>query len=199
MPARKAPAPSVIRRRRSLASPNKLRVITEDVGGAFGMKTPVYPEYLALLVAAKKIGRPVHWMSTRSETFMTDTQARDTYTETELALDDKGKFLALRMRHLCGQGAYVTPAGVGINTNNVVRCLPGMYRIPKIDFSARCIFSNAAPIGPYRGAGRPEANYALDRVVEEAPASPASTRWSCAARIHSAVGNAVQDRGRHHL
>ena len=152
-----------------LGVPNdKLRVITEDVGGAFGMKTPVYPEYLAVLVAAKKIGRPVHWMSTRSEAFMTDTQARDTYTETELALDDKGKFLALRMKHLCGQGAYVTPAGVGINTNNVVRCLPGMYRIPKIDFSSRCVFTNAAPIGPYRGAGRPEANYALDRVVEEA-------------------------------
>ena len=148
--------------------PSKLRVITEDVGGAFGMKTPVYPEYLALLVAAKKTGRPVHWMSTRSEAFMTDTQARDTCTETELALDEKGKFLALRMKHLCGQGAYVTPAGIGINTNNVARCLPGMYRIPKIDFSSRCVFTNAAPIGPYRGAGRPEANYALDRVVEEA-------------------------------
>jgi carbon-monoxide dehydrogenase large subunit len=148
--------------------PNKLRVITEDVGGAFGMKTPVYPEYLALLVAAKKTGRPVHWMSTRSEAFMTDTQARDTYTETELALDENGKFLALRMKHLCGQGAYVTPAGIGINTNNVARCLPGMYRISKIDFSSRCVFTNAAPIGPYRGAGRPEANYALDRVVEEA-------------------------------
>jgi len=148
--------------------PSKLRVITEDVGGAFGMKTPVYPEYLAVLVAAKKLGRPVHWMSTRSEAFMTDTQARDTYTEKELALDEKGKFLALRMNHLCGQGAYVTPAGVGINTNNVVRCLPGMYRIPKISFTSRCVFTNAAPIGPYRGAGRPEANFALDRVIEEA-------------------------------
>jgi len=147
---------------------SKLRVLTEDVGGAFGMKTPVYPEYLALLVAAKKIGRPVHWMSTRSEAFLTDTQARDTYTEAELALDESGRFLALRMKHLCGQGAYVTPAGIGINTNNVARCLPGMYRIPKIDFSSRCIFTNSAPIGPYRGAGRPEANYALDRVVEEA-------------------------------
>ena len=132
------------------------------------MKTPVYPEYLAVLVAAKKIGRPVHWMSTRSEAFMTDMQARDTYTEAELALDEKGKFLALRMKHLCGQGAYITPVGVGINTSNVVRCLPGMYRIPKIDFSARCVFTNTAPIGPYRGAGRPEANFALDRVVEEA-------------------------------
>ena len=72
------------------------------------------------------------------------------------------------MKHLCGQGAYVSPAGIGINTNNPARCLPGMYRIPKIDFSSRCIFTNTAPMGPYRGAGRPEANYALDRAVEEA-------------------------------
>jgi carbon-monoxide dehydrogenase large subunit len=72
------------------------------------------------------------------------------------------------MRHLCSQGAYITPAGVGINTNNPARCLPGMYHIPKIDFSARCVFTNTAPMGPYRGAGRPEANYALDRAVEEA-------------------------------
>ncbi|MGI8525003.1 MAG: xanthine dehydrogenase family protein molybdopterin-binding subunit [Pseudolabrys sp.] len=149
-------------------APDKLRVTTEDVGGAFGMKTPVYPEYVAVLVAARKVGRPVHWMSTRSEAFMTDTPGRDAWTETELALDEKGKFLALRMKHLCGQGAYVSPAGVGINTNNVVRCLPGMYDIRKIDFSSRCVFTNTAPMGPYRGAGRPEANYALDRVVEEA-------------------------------
>ena len=147
---------------------DKLRVITEDVGGAFGMKTPVYPEYPALLVAARKLGRPVHWMSSRSEAFVTDTQARDTITEVELALDDKGKFLALRMRHLCNQGAYVSTAGVNINTNNFARCLPGMYRIPKIDVSVACYFSNTIPIGPYRGAGRPEANYALERVVEEA-------------------------------
>jgi carbon-monoxide dehydrogenase large subunit len=146
----------------------KLRVITEDVGGAFGMKTPVYPEYPALLVAARQLGRPVHWQSTRSEAFITDTQARDTVTEAELALDDKGKFLALRMRHLCNQGAYVSTAGVGINTNNFARCLPGMYRIPKVDASVACYFSNTVPIGPYRGAGRPEANYALERVVEEA-------------------------------
>jgi carbon-monoxide dehydrogenase large subunit len=148
--------------------PNKLHVTTEDVGGAFGMKTPTYPEYLAVLVASKKVGRPVAWMSTRSEAFMTDTQGRDAWTETELAIDESGKFLAVRMKHLCGQGAYVTPAGVGINTNNVARCLPGMYDIPKIDFSSRCVFTNTVPIGPYRGAGRPEANYALDRAVEEA-------------------------------
>ncbi|HEY2754294.1 MAG TPA: xanthine dehydrogenase family protein molybdopterin-binding subunit [Pseudolabrys sp.] len=146
----------------------KLRVITEDVGGAFGMKTPFYPEYAALLVGARKIGRPVHWMSTRSEAFLTDTHARDTITEAELALDEKGKFLALRMRHLCNQGAYVSTAGVGINTNNFARCVPGMYRIPKVDLSVACYFANKTPIGPYRGAGRPEANYALERVVEEA-------------------------------
>ena len=146
----------------------KLRVITEDVGGAFGMKTPIYPEYVAALVAARQLGRPVHWMSSRSEAFVTDTQARDTVTEVALALDDKGKFLALRMRHLCNQGAYVSTAGVGINTNNFARCLPGMYRIPKVDVSVACYFSNTIPIGPYRGAGRPEANYALERAVEEA-------------------------------
>jgi carbon-monoxide dehydrogenase large subunit len=146
----------------------KLRVITDDVGGAFGMKTPVYPEYPALLIAARQLGRPVQWQSTRSEAFVTDTQARDTVTEVELALDEKGKFLALRMRHLCNQGAYISTAGVGINTNNFARCLPGMYRIPKIDASVACYFSNTIPIGPYRGAGRPEANYALERVVEEA-------------------------------
>ncbi|MGB8897007.1 MAG: xanthine dehydrogenase family protein molybdopterin-binding subunit [Pseudolabrys sp.] len=146
----------------------KLRVITEDIGGAFGMKTPVYPEYPALLVAARQLGRPVHWQSTRSEAFVTDTQARDTVTEAELAINEKGKFLALRMRHRCNQGAYVSTAGVGINTNNFARCLPGMYRIQKVDVSVACYFSNTTPIGPYRGAGRPEANYALERVVEEA-------------------------------
>jgi carbon-monoxide dehydrogenase large subunit len=146
----------------------KLRVITQDVGGAFGMKTPPYPEYPALLIAARQLGRPVQWQSTRSEAFVTDTQARDTITEAELAIDEKGKFLALRVRHLCNQGAYVSTAGVGINTNNFARCLPGMYRIPKVEASVACYFSNTIPIGPYRGAGRPEANYALERVVEEA-------------------------------
>jgi carbon-monoxide dehydrogenase large subunit len=152
-----------------LGVPNeKLRVITEDVGGAFGMKTTAYPEYIALLVAARKLDRPVHWQSTRSEAFVSDCQARDAVTDAELALDDKGKFLALRVRHLCNQGAYVGNAGVNINTNNFARCLPGMYRIPKVDVAAACYFSNKVPIAPYRGAGRPEANYALERVVEEA-------------------------------
>ncbi len=176
----------------------KLRVITEDVGGAFGMKTPVYPEYPALLIAARKLGRPVHWQSTRSEAFVTDTQARDTVTHAELALDDKGKFLALRMRHLCNQGAYVSTAGVGINTNNFARCLPGMYRIPKVDASVACYFTNTIPIGPYRGAGRPEANYALERVVEEAARITGIDRVRLRKKnLDSALSDAVQDADQH--
>ena len=121
-----------------------------------------------MLVGAKKLGRPVHWQSTRAEAFVTDTQARDTVTHVELACDDNGKFVALRVRHICNQGAYVSTAGVNINTNNFARCLPGMYSIGKIDIGVACYFSNTIAIGPYRGAGRPEANYALERAVEEA-------------------------------
>jgi aerobic carbon-monoxide dehydrogenase large subunit len=152
-----------------LGLPNdKVRVITEDVGGAFGMKTTVYPEYIAVLVGARKLGRPVHWQATRSEAFMSDCQARDAVTHVELALDEKGKFLGLHVRHQCNQGAYVGNAGININTNNFARCFPGMYRVPKIDVGVACYFSNKVPIAPYRGAGRPEANYALERAVEEA-------------------------------
>jgi carbon-monoxide dehydrogenase large subunit len=146
----------------------KLRVITEDVGGAFGMKTGPYPEYFALLVASHKLGRPVHWMSTRSEAFISDNQGRDAYTDAELALDEDGKFLALRVRHLANQGAYLGSVGAHINTNNFARCLPTVYDIPKVDIGVICVATNTLPIGPYRGAGRPEANYTMERLVEEA-------------------------------
>jgi carbon-monoxide dehydrogenase large subunit len=146
--------------------PERLRVISEDVGGAFGMKTPAYPEHPALLVAARKIGRPVHWMSTRAEAFQSDTQARDSIIEGELALDASGRFLALRARHLQNLGAYSHAAHV--STNNFVRCFPGVYAIPRLDLSVRCVFTNTIPIGSYRGAGRPEACYLIERLVEEA-------------------------------
>ena len=146
----------------------KLRVITEDVGGAFGLKTSAYPEYIALLVAAKKIGRPVHWMSGRSEAFLSDNQARDTYSDVELALDDKGKFLALRIRSVGNMGAYLGAIGANIPTISFTRCLPGMYDIKPIDISVKCVYTNTLPTAPYRGAGRPEASYALERVVDEA-------------------------------
>jgi carbon-monoxide dehydrogenase large subunit len=146
----------------------QLRVLTEDVGGAFGMKSPLYPEYPVLLVAARKVGRPVHWMSTRSEAFVTDYQARDTATEAELAMDEKGKFLALRIRHLANMGAYLSGVGAFIQTGNFSRCFPGMYDIPRIAIEVKCVLTNTVPTAPYRGAGRPEANYVLERVVEEA-------------------------------
>jgi carbon-monoxide dehydrogenase large subunit len=146
----------------------RIRVLTEDVGGAFGIKTGPYPENIALLVGAKKFGRPIHWMSTRSEVFLTDNQARDIYSETELALDEKGKFLALRIRNVGNLGAYVGPVGANIPTANFARCLPGMYDIKYMDVSAKCLFTNTIPTAPYRGAGRPEASYVLERVVDEA-------------------------------
>src|SRR5229473_1810196 len=132
--------------------PGKLRVVTEDVGGAFGMKTPVYPEYPALLVAAKQLGRPVHWMASRAESF----------------LDENGKFQALRLSCAVNLGAYVGSVGVHLATNNFARCLPAMYRIAAIDVRVRCAFTNTVPTAPYRGAGRPEANYLIERLVDEA-------------------------------
>jgi carbon-monoxide dehydrogenase large subunit len=146
----------------------KLRVITEDVGGAFGLKTGPYPEYLAILVAAKKLGRPVHWMSNRAESFLSDNHARDAVSEVELALDERGKFLALRVRHLGNMGAYIGAVGANIQTVNLTRCLPGMYDIRLIDMQAKCVFTNTITTAPYRGAGRPEANYILERVIDEA-------------------------------
>ena len=148
--------------------PARLQVLTDDVGGAFGLKAGAYPEYIALLLGAKKFGRPIHWMSGRSEAFLSDNQARDIYSEAELALDDKGRFLALRIRNTGNLGAYVGAVGAAIPSLSFTRCLPGMYDIPHIDVSVRCAFTNTLSTAPYRGAGRPEANYVLERLVEEA-------------------------------
>jgi aerobic carbon-monoxide dehydrogenase large subunit len=146
----------------------QLRVITEDVGGAFGLKTGPYPEYPAMLVAAKQTGRPVHWMSTRAEACLSDNQARDMLIDGELALDEKGKFLALRIRNLVNLGAFMGAVGAHLATNNFARCFPAMYRITALDVQVRCAFTNTIPTAPFRGAGRPEANYILERLVDEA-------------------------------
>ncbi|HTK13741.1 MAG TPA: xanthine dehydrogenase family protein molybdopterin-binding subunit [Xanthobacteraceae bacterium] len=145
-----------------------LRVVSEEVGGAFGMKSPAYPEYPVILLAAKLTGRPVRWMADRSEAFLSDHQSRDTVTEGELAMDDKGRVLALRVRHTANLGAFCAPTGAALQTLNFARCFPMMYRIPKIDIAVLCAFSNTIPTTPYRGAGRPEANYFLERLMDEA-------------------------------
>jgi aerobic carbon-monoxide dehydrogenase large subunit len=146
----------------------KLRLVTHDVGGGFGMKSSAYPEYAALLVAARKLRRPVRWTSTRSEAFVSDNQARDTYTEAELALGRDGRFLALRVNAVANMGTYLSAVSAFIATFNFARCFPTVYRIPQVDVGVRCVFTNTLPVGPYRGAGRPEANYAMERLVEEA-------------------------------
>jgi carbon-monoxide dehydrogenase large subunit len=146
----------------------KLRVLTGDVGGAFGLKSGAYPEYPVLLVAARKYGRRVHWMASRSEAFNSDNQGRDNVTVGELALDADGKFLALRARQIQNLGAYVASAGITLATMNFARCFPAMYDIAKIDVGVQCVYTNTIPTGPYRGAGRPEANYLIERLVDEA-------------------------------
>jgi len=146
----------------------KLRVVTDDIGGAFGMKTSAYPEYPALMVAAKLLGRPVHWMSTRSEAFVSDNQARDTVVEAALALDRDGRFLAVKMVAIAGVGAFLTSHGAYIATANFARCLPTLYDIKQAAAAVRCVYTNTVPTGPYRGAGRPEANYAMERLIDQA-------------------------------
>jgi aerobic carbon-monoxide dehydrogenase large subunit len=148
--------------------PEEIRVVTDDVGGAFGMKTPVYPEYIALLVAARRLRRPIHWMSTRSEAFVSDNQARDTIAQGELALDEDGRFLALRVSVLANMGAFLSEASAFIATSNFGRCLSSIYHFPRIAVGVRCVFTNTLPTGPYRGAGRPEANYTVERLIEAA-------------------------------
>ncbi|HEY1261832.1 MAG TPA: xanthine dehydrogenase family protein molybdopterin-binding subunit [Stellaceae bacterium] len=149
-------------------APEQLRTVSGDVGGAFGMRVAPYPEYPALLLAAKETGRSVRWLATRSETFLTDNQARDTLMEAALALDGEGRFLGLEIAVAANMGAYLTSHSAFISTVNFARCLPGMYHIPRLSLRIRCLFTNTVPTGPYRGAGRPEANYCLERLIDEA-------------------------------
>jgi carbon-monoxide dehydrogenase large subunit len=148
--------------------PDKLRVLSDDVGGGFGMKASGYPEYPALLLAARQVGRPVHWSASRSESFVSDNQARDQLWDAELAIDASGRFTALRINGLANMGAYLTGVGLFCNTTHVSGCLPTVYDIADIVIDSRGVFTNEVPIGPYRGAGRPEANFLMERLVDEA-------------------------------
>ncbi len=148
--------------------PEELRVLTDDVGGGFGMKAATYPEYVALLHGARALGKPIHWVSTRSEAFVTDNQGRDSLWTVELALNKRGRFLALRVNGLGNTGAYFTGIAHFIVTTHVSGCLPTIYDIPIAQVNSRCVFTNTVPTGPYRGAGRPEASYMLERVIDAA-------------------------------
>src|SRR6266516_391748 len=147
---------------------DKIDVIAEDVGGGFGVRFNMYPEYSAVLLAAKKTGRPVKWTGSRSEVFLSDEQGRDVASTSELALDSSGKFLALRFSYIADLGAYLAPTGPFINTQGVVACLTGIYAVPAACARVKLAVTNKAPGAAYRGAGRPVMSYMLERLVDEA-------------------------------
>jgi len=146
----------------------KLRVLTGNVGGSFGMKASAYPEYICLLHAARLLRRPVKWTDERSESFLSDSHGRDHEMTAELALDEAGKFLAVRVTGFGNLGAWLSNATTIPPTSNTVKNIIGVYATPLIEVSSRCTFTNTTPVGAYRGAGRPEGNYYMERLVETA-------------------------------
>ncbi len=148
--------------------PEQIRVIAEEVGGGFGVRFNLYPEYCAMLFAAKKLGRPVKWTGTRSEVFLADEQARDVRSHGELALDRNGRILGMRFDMVSNLGAYLAPTGPFINTVGIVNCLSGVYDVPATYARIRLAVTNTAPMAAYRGAGRPIMSYALERLMDHA-------------------------------
>ena len=147
---------------------SKIRVVVPDVGGSFGMKSALSNEIALVLIASKLLGRPVKWISTRSEAFLSDPQGRDNVTEAELALDKNGIFLALRVKTTAAIGAYLQRSMPAFTLN--AGSLAGCYRTPAIYVEATGVFTNTNPVRPYRGNGRPEAAYVIERMVDIAAA-----------------------------
>jgi carbon-monoxide dehydrogenase large subunit len=147
---------------------SKLRVVAPDVGGGFGSKIYHYAEEAIVTWAAKKIARPVKWTADRSESFMSDAQGRDHVTRCELALDKDGRFLALRVKTYANMGAYLSTFAPAIPTYLYATLLSGLYTTPAIHCEVMAVFTNTVPVDAYRGAGRPEACYLLERLVEHA-------------------------------
>ena len=141
------------------ATPDKVHVLTGNVGGSFGMKAAVYPEYVCCLHAARALGRPVKWTDERTSSFMSDNHGRDHIYTVELALDPEGHFLALRLTGYGNLGAFMGTMAPQPATLNILRNAASLYRTPLIELSTRCVFTNTTFINPYRGAGRPEGNH----------------------------------------
>jgi carbon-monoxide dehydrogenase large subunit len=146
----------------------KMRVLTYDVGGAFGSKEQPYPEDIALLHAARAIGRPIKWHATRAENMQCDNHARDAIIECALALDEEGQFLGLRASILQSMGGYFGCNGPNGTIRNTPWGMPLVYRTPLVHADVTCAMTNTAPIGPYRGAGREQASYLVERLVDKA-------------------------------
>ncbi|HKH67210.1 MAG TPA: molybdopterin cofactor-binding domain-containing protein, partial [Reyranella sp.] len=145
---------------------DKVRVLTGNVGGSFGMKSQVYPEYGPLLLGAKLLGRPVKWTDERSESFLSDHHGRDHQRVAELALDKDGRFLAVRLSGTGNAGAYIYPPMPA--TTNAVKNIIDVYATPAMEVNSKVVFTNTTPIGAYRGAGRPEGNYYMERLIDTA-------------------------------
>ena len=147
---------------------SKVRVIAPDVGGGFGSKIFLYAEETALIWASKRVGRPIKWTAERSESFLTDAHGRDHATTAELAMDAQGNFLALRVSTIANMGAYLSTFASSVPTILYATLLAGQYKTPAIYCEVKAVFTNTTPVDAYRGAGRPEATYVVERIVETA-------------------------------
>ena len=165
---------------------DKVRVLTGNVGGSFGMKSQVYPEYGPLLLASKTLGRPVKWTDERSESFLSDHHGRDHQRVAELALDKDGRFLAVRLSGTGNAGAYIYPPMPA--TTNAVKNIIDVYRTPAMEVNSKVVFTNTTPIGAYRGAGRPEGNYYMERLIDTAAREMGIDRVELRRRNHIAPG-----------
>jgi carbon-monoxide dehydrogenase large subunit len=146
---------------------DRLHFEVRDIGGGFGQRTPAYPEYCALMIAARETGKPVKWVSTRSEAFMTDTHGRANIIDGALAVDRDGKFLAMRLDWVNDMGSYLSPASMG-HIRNTTTCMTGVYRIPALYATYRVALTSTTPVSSYRGAGRPDIAYVVERLVSQA-------------------------------
>jgi aerobic carbon-monoxide dehydrogenase large subunit len=150
--------------------PKLVRVITGNVGGSFGMKAAPYPEYVCILHAARALGRPVKWTDERSSSFVSDSHGRDHRVTAELALDADGSFLAVRLTSFGNMGAFLANVAPIPSTQNAVKNVQSAYRTPLIEVSTKCVFTNTSHVSAYRGAGRPEGNYYMERLIDAAAA-----------------------------
>jgi carbon-monoxide dehydrogenase large subunit len=164
--------------------PDKVRVLTGNVGGSFGMKSQVYPEYGPLLLASQRLGRPVKWTDERSESFLSDHHGRDHQRIAELALDKDGRFLAVRLTGTGNAGAYIYPPMPA--TTNAVKNVIDVYATPAMEVNSKVVFTNTTPIGAYRGAGRPEGNYYMERLIDTAAREMGIDRVELRRRNHIA-------------
>jgi aerobic carbon-monoxide dehydrogenase large subunit len=146
----------------------RITVRAPDVGGGFGVKNFLYPEWVLVLWAARRLGRPVKWVGERGEEFVSSAQGRDNHTRARLALDHDGRFLALDVDTVANLGAYLSTNGPGSSTNSPASAMGGVYDIPAVFMAVRGVLTNTVPIDAYRGAGKPEANYLIERLVDRA-------------------------------